>query len=438
MLDIRFIRENAEKVKLAAVQKNLKVDIDLLISIDDERRVLMQQIEVLRTRRNEIAQGAKTGKPTPEAIDEWKKIKDDIAILEAKLAEVEWAYMDIMVKVPTIPSLDSPIGKHEDENVEIYKWWEIKKFDFTPKSHIEIAESLDIVDFEKWVKTAWFRGYYLKNEWALLVMAMMNYALNKVSSKWFKPFIPPTLIKEFALFWSGYFKWKEYNQEVDEIYQVATTDKEADGKESKEKKFLIGTAEPSLLAYYAWETLKEEDLPIRMSGYSPCYRSEIWSYWKDTKWLYRVHEFMKIEQVVICKADVEESDKLHQEMLDISKWLHEALGLPYRVLSICTWDMWTGKYKQFDIEAWMPGMNRYGETGSASNFLDWQSRRLNTKYIDKDWNRQFVYMLNDTALPSVRPLIAILENYQQADWSVIVPEVLRPFMGWISVITPKK
>ena len=175
-----------------------------------------------------------------------------------------------------------------------------------------------------------------------------------------------------------------------------------------------------------------------MSGYSPCYRSEIWSYWKDTKWLYRVHEFMKIEQVVICKADVEESDKLHQEMLDISKWLHEALGLPYRVLSICTWDMWTGKYKQFDIEAWMPGMNRYGETGSASNFLDWQSRRLNTKYIDKDWNRQFVYMLNDTALPSVRPLIAILENYQQADWSVIVPEVLRPFMGWISVITPKK
>lgn len=438
MLDIKFIRENTTEVKLAAKNKNISVDIDLLITLDEERRLLLGKIDDLRARRNELANNAKSGKPSKESIDEWKKLKEDIAILENKLQVVDDSYMDIMVKVPTIPSPDTPVGKWEEQNVEILKYWEIRKFDFIPKSHIELAESLDIIDFDRWVRTAWFRWYYLKNEWALLVMALMNYAINKMNAKWYKPFIPPTLVKWFALFWSGYFKWKDYDQEEDEIYQIASNDKESDGSKSKEKKFLIGTAEPSLLAYYAWETLKEEELPIKMSWYSQCYRSEIGSYGKDTKWLYRVHEFMKIEQVVICKADIEESNKLQDEMLWITKELHEDLVLPYRILQICTWDMSSGKFRAFDIEAWMPWANRYWETWSASNFLDRQSRRLNVKYIDKNWDRKFAYMLNDTALPSPRPLIAILENYQQSDWSVIIPEVLRPYMWWISVILPKK
>ncbi|MDD2515942.1 MAG: serine--tRNA ligase [Candidatus Gracilibacteria bacterium] len=438
MLDIKFIRENPDKVKLAAKQKNIKVDIDGLIKIDDERRIIISKIEELRTSRNEIANLAKSGKPTPEAIEEGKRLKEEIAKLEAELQKIEDAYMDLMVKVPTIPSPDTPVGSSEDQNVESEKWGEIRKFDFTPKNHIELAEALDIIDFDRGVKTAGFRGYYLKNEGTLLVMAMMNYAINKMAQKGYAPFIPPTLIKGDFLFGSGYFKGREYDSEEDNIYEIATSDQEVDGSKAKEKKFLIGTAEPSLLAYYAGETLKEEDLPIKMSGYSPCYRSEIGSYGKDTKGLYRVHEFMKIEQVVIMKADIEESNRIQDEMLGISKELHRDLGLPYRILSICTGDMSAGKYRAFDIEAWMPGMGRYGETGSASNFLDWQARRLNVKYIDKNGNRKFVYMLNDTALPSVRPLIAILENYQQADGSVIVPEVLRPYMGGISVIRTKK
>jgi len=183
-----------------------------------------------------------------------------------------------------------------------------------------------------------------------------------------------------------------------------------------------------LLAYFSDQTFKEEELPIKVSGFSQCYRSEIGSYGKDTKGLYRVHEFMKIEQVVISKADVSESNKLQDEMLGISKELHEDLGLPYRILQICTGDMAPGKYRAFDIEAWMPGMNRWGETGSASNFVDWQARRLNIKYVDKDSNKKYAHLLNDTALPSVRPFIAILENYQNADGSVTVPEVLRKYM----------
>jgi len=343
-----------------------------------------------------------------------------------------------MVKVPTIPSPDTPVGKSEKENKEVYKWGKIPKFDFEPKNHIEIGRALDILDLEKGVKISGYRGYYLKNEGALLVMALMNWALQKMVSKGFSPFIPPTLVKSAALFGSGYFKGAEYNSETDEIYQIATSDKEADGKTSKEKKFLIGTAEPSLLAYYSGDILKEEKLPIKICGYSQCYRSEIGSYGKDTRGLYRVHEFMKVEQVIICQADIPESDKLQEEMINISKEIHEELGLPYRQLQICTGDMGPGKYKMYDLEAWMPGLNRWGETASASNFLDWQSRRLNVKYIDKEGQKKYVYMLNDTVLASPRIFISILENFQQADGSVKIPKVLKKYMPKGMEIIKKK
>jgi seryl-tRNA synthetase len=250
--------------------------------------------------------------------------------------------------------------------------------------------------------------------------------------------IPPTLVKGNALFGTGYFKGLEYNSETDEIYQVASKDKDAEGKSSKDKKFLVGTAEPSLLAYYSDEVLKEEQLPIKVVGYSQCYRSEIGSYGKDTKGLYRVHEFMKVEQVVLMAADDEASIKMHDDMLAISKEIHEELGLPYRVLRICTGDMSTGKFRAYDIEAWMPSRNEYGETGSASNFTDWQARRLNVKYVDKNGEKKYVYMLNNTVLPSPRPFIAILENFQQKDGSVVIPKVLHKYMpGNIERIAPK-
>jgi seryl-tRNA synthetase len=386
------------------------------------------RLDDLRQKRNEIASSVKGGKPTEEQIEEGKKLKVEIAEMEGRYGSLEDKYLELMVKVPTIPSDDTPRGNDDSENVEVLTWGEPTKFDFEPKSYIELGEALDLIDLPRGVKVAGYRGYYLKNEAATLQLALMMFALEKLISKGFTPIIPPTLVREFALFGSGYFSGRTYDPDVDEIYKIANDEKTADGTVVRENKFLVGTAEPSLLAYYANEILDESQLPLKLCGFSQCYRSEIGSYGKDAKGMYRVHEFMKVEQVSITPADVELSDKLHQEMVGISKELHEDLGLPYRQLAICTGDMSAGKYKMFDLEAWIPSRGGYGETGSASNFLDWQARRLNVRYRDKNGDKKFVYMLNNTALASARTIIAILENYQQADGSVVIPEVLRKYM----------
>ncbi len=439
MVDIKKIKENPEGYKEAAKNKNIKIDIDELLKIDEERRDLIVQVDELRAKRNELASLNKGGKPTDEQIAEGKKLKEQIAELDEKMKEVDARYVELMVKVPTIPAPDVPVGKSEDENVEYETWGEKTKFDFEPKDYMTLARELDVIDFERGVKVAGYRGYYMKNEGVSLQMALMMFALEKLILKGFTPMIPPTLVREFALYGSGYFGGKEYDPKEDEIYKIANNDIEADGTEKKENKFLIGTAEPSLLAYYSGEVLDEVQLPMKMCGFSQCYRSEIGSYGKDTKGIYRVHEFMKVEQVCICPADIEVADKMHKEVVEISKELHRDLNLPHRVLQICTGDMSAGKYKMFDLEAWMPSREGYGETGSASNFVDWQSRRLNVRYKTKDGEMKYVYMLNNTALATTRPIISILENFQQADGSVIIPEVLRKYMpGNPERIMPKK
>ena len=419
MVDIKFIRENAELVKDAAVKKNINPKIiDELLETDKLRRELILKAETIRAEQ----------KKTKDR-EEGTRLKADFKEAEEKLKPVEDKFDGLMVLVPSIISPDTPIGKSEADNKEVHKWGEPKKFDFKPKDHIQLGKDLDILDLERGTKVGGFRGYYLKNDGVLLVMGLMMYAINKMVQKGFKPMIPPTLVKEFALFGTGYFKGLEYDPEVDEIYQVATSDKEATGETSKDKKFLVGTAEPSLLAYYSNEVLKAEEMPVKLSGYSQCYRSEIGSYGKEVKGMYRVHEFMKVEQVVLAEADIEATTKLQDEMVAISGEMHEELGLPYRRLIICTGDLGVGKYRQFDTEAWLPGMNRWAETGSASNFLDWQSRRLNVKYVDKNGEKKHVYMLNNTALPSPRIFIAILENYQTEKGTVVVPEALRAYVG---------
>lgn len=429
MLDIKFIRENAKGIKKAIKEKGIGLDLDELLNLDKKRVKLAKEMESLNARKNEINNQMKRPNADKEKIIlEGKKIKDKISKLDPEFKTVKDNLDNLMVLAPVIHASDTPVGYTDEDNEETYAWGKKPKFSFSPKTHLELGKKLDILDLERGAKVGGYRGYYLKNEGAMLVMALMNFALNKMAEKGYLPMIPPTFVKEFSLFGSGYFKGKEYNGEVDEIYQVATSDKEADGSVSKDKKFLVGTAEPSLLAYYAGEVLKAEQLPMRLCGYSQCYRSEIGSYGKETKGLYRVHEFMKVEQVILAKADIKEADKLQQEMIGISKELHEELGLPYRQLRICTGNLSAGKYKMFDIEAWMAGMNRYGETGSASNFLDWQARRLNVKYVGKDGKKKYVYMLNNTALASPRIFIAILENYQQEDGSVKIPEVLQKWM----------
>jgi seryl-tRNA synthetase len=424
MLDIKFIRENLEEIKIAARNKKIKLDFDRLLALDKSRRQTMQEMENLKAEQNNLSKV----KPDAKTIKELQSVKEKIKKLSAGLKASEEEYLNLMCQVPTVTSKDTPIGKDDSENKEIFKWGKIPAFGFPIKDHIQLGKDLDILDMERGTKVAGYRGYYVKNEGVMLMMAFLNYAMAKLAAKGYHLIIPPTLVKGFALFGSGYFKGLEHNGEVDEIYQVATSDKEADGTASKDKKFLVGTAEPSLLAYYADEVLKDESLPIRLGGFSQCYRSEIGSYGKDTKGFFRVHEFMKVEQVAICRADEKESDELQQEMLNNAKELHQDLGLPYRVIQICTGDLSAGKYRSYDIEAWSPSRKAYIETGSTSSFLDWQSRRLNVKYSDKEGKRKYVYMLNSTALPTPRIFISLLENYQQADGSVVVPEVLVKYM----------
>jgi seryl-tRNA synthetase len=431
MLDIKFIRENQEKIEDAIVKKGIDLDLKNLLKIDKQRIELLKEVEQLQALKNDLNEMIKTAKDDAERkeiIEKGKEIKADLEKKEPEFKKIKDQFDDLMVKVPNVISADTPIGKSDADNEEIDRDGEIPTFDFTIKDHIQLGKDLDILDLEKGTKVAGFRGYYVKNEGVSLMMALMMYAVNKMIEKGYSPMIPPTLVKGSALFGTGYFKGKEYDSSIDEVYEVASGDKEADGNSSKDKKFLVGTAEAPLLAYYADEVLKEEQLPIKLCGYSQCYRSEIGSYGKDTKGLYRVHEFMKVEQVVLMEADEEKSIQMHDAMLEISKEIHTELGLPYRVLKICSGDMSAGKFRAYDIEAWMPSREGYGETGSASNFTDWQARRLNVKYIDKNGEKKHVFMLNNTVLPSPRPFIAILENFQQADGSVLIPEVLRKYM----------
>lgn len=433
MLDIRFVRENEALIREAIELKKSDFDLDAFLSLDRERVALLQEFEELKSLKNDIndliAQ-AKSPEERAEVIAKGKEIKQKTDELEPRFRETTERFEKLSALVPNVVSSDTPRGKDDSENVEVFRSEEPKPLGFAPKDHIALGMALDIIDFDRGAKVAGYRGYYLKNEGALLVMGLMAYALQKMASKGFLPMIPPTLVKPFPLFGSGYFKGTEYDPEVDEIYRLAASEKEADGAINREDRFLVGTAEPSLLAYHAGEVLDGAALPMRLAGFSQCYRSEIGSYGRDTKGMYRVHEFFKVEQVVLCTADMREADALQTEMMGISEEMHRELGIPYRKLQICTGDLGAGKYRQFDLEAWMPGLDRWGETGSSSNFLDWQSRRLNVKYADPETGeRKYVYMLNNTALPSPRILIAILENYQQADGSVMIPEVLQPYVG---------
>jgi seryl-tRNA synthetase len=435
MLDIKFIKKNKEEIKKAVKNKQIDVDIDLLLELSQKRKNLLAEIEELRAERNKNVEKVKETKEEKEKtnfIEKGKVIKDKIKKVEEGFRKVNEQYEELMLLVPNIPSEDTPVGGSDEDNVEIKKWGDVPEFDFPIKSHIELGENLDIIDLKTGAKVSGFRGYYLKNEGVILHLGILWYALNKLIEKGFTPFLPPTLVNSFALTGSGHFPFDK-----DEVYQITNPEKIATGEEIKTPKYLVGTAEPSLLAYYADSTLREDELPIKACGISPCYRSEVGSYGKDVKGLYRIHEFMKVEQIVICRADIEESNSYLEEMRETSEEMLKELRLPYRVLQICTADMGAGKYKMYDIETWMPSRNSYGETHSDSNLTDWQTRRLNIKYLDKEGEKKYTFALNNTAIASPRILIAVLENYQNSDGTVTVPEVLRPYLNGKEVIKIK-
>lgn len=412
MLSIDFIRQNKELVKKEAVEKQLDPKmVDQLLAVDEERRELIQKIEALRQQRKTASQ--------KRDIETGKKRKEELGKLEPELKKKEEEYKNLMLLVPNISSPDTPL-----EDKEIYRWGKKPKFNFPPLSHLELGEKLDLIDLEKGAQTAGFRGYYLKNEAAQLHFALLFYAWQKIISKGFTPLLVPTILREFALLGSGHFPFGR-----EDIYQIANPGKLESGKSISEPLFLAGTAEPSLLAYFANETLKEEDLPVKVCGWTQCYRSEVGSYGRDTQGIYRIHEFMKVEQVVLCPADEKVSDEWLEKMRIYSEEILRDLKLPYRVIQVGKKEMGAGKRKMYDLETWMPSRQGYGETHSDSNLTDWQARRLNIKYKTKKGEIKFVHCLNNTVLASPRILIAVLENFQQKDGSILIPKVLQGLIG---------
>lgn len=417
MLDIKFIKENLELCREAAKNKNRKVDWERLLALDEKRRNLIQQVEIKRGERNKKSnvktQRSNQAQISNEQKEAGKKLKDEIKKLEEELRAAEKEFFELMLTVPNVPDKSVPIGKDASGNKEVKTWGKLPKFEFTPIDHISLMLKHDLVDFERGVKVGGFRTYFLKNEAAMLEMAVLTYTLQKLVQKGYIPLIAPSLIKEFTLIGNGQMPWGR-----DEVYHL-----------EKDDVYLAGTAEVPVTAYFSGEALLEKDLPKKFVAFSPCFRREAGSYGKDTKGLYRLHQFNKIEQVIITSNNYEESIALHEELLQNAEEVLQDLKLSYRVMLMCTGDMGEPQVKKYDIETWMPSRNQYGETMSNSFMGEFQARRLNIRYRSREGVVKYAHTLNNTAVASPRILIAILENYQQADGSILIPEVLRHFVG---------
>lgn len=423
MLDINYIRENLDVVKEAAKNKNRKVDWEMLFKLDDKRRELIGKSEELRAERNEINQKRRTTNLTLDTRirEKGRQLKKNLKILEDELRDIETKLEALMLTVPNVPDKSVPIGKDSSSNKEVKSWGKIPKFDFPVKDHIELATKLDLIDFVRGAKIGGFRAYFLKNEAAQMELALMWWTLQKLVAKGYVPLIAPSLVKEFTLIGNGQFPWgreEVYHAEKDDVY-------------------MAGTAEVPVTAYYSDEILNENDLPKKFVAFSPCFRREAGSYGKDTKGAYRLHQFNKIEQVIISTNDMNNSFTLHEELLANAEEILQDLELPYRVLLMCTGDMGEPQVKKYDIETWMPGRNPstgsgqggYGETMSNSVMGEFQARRLKIRYRTKEGKMLYCHTLNNTALASPRILIAILENYQQSDGSIKIPRVLQQYIG---------
>ncbi len=408
MLDIKFIRENLELCKTAAKNKNREVEWGHLLALDDKRRALIGKSEAIRAKRNKAEKAM-----TDEERQAGRALKREMKALEEELRTVEQDFNVLMLTVPNVPDPSVPVGKDANGNKEVKQWGEPPKFDFQAKDHIELGKSLDLIDFDRGAKIGGFRAYFLKNEAAQMELALMWYTLNKLVAKGYTPLIAPSIVREFTLVGNGQFPWGR-----EEVYTI-----------EKDDVYLAGTAEVPVTAYFSGELLEEKDLPKKFVAFSPCFRREAGSYGKDTKGVYRLHQFNKIEQVIISTNDMNNSFTLHEELLANAEEILQDLELPYRVLLMCTGDMGEPQVKKYDIETWMPGRKAYGETMSNSVMGDFQARRLKIRYRTKDGKTLYCHTLNNTALASPRILIAILENYQQRDGSVLVPKVLQPFLG---------
>jgi seryl-tRNA synthetase len=415
MLDLRYVRENPEAVAENCRNRGVEADVDLVVGLADRRSELIQELNELKQQQNQLAKSVGVERD-PERrenlIAESRRMKKEIPEREAELQAVEGRLREEMLKIPNMTHPDSPIGKDDTENVELRRVGEIPTFDFEPKDHVELGEALGIIDFEAGTKVAGSKFYFLRGDAVLLELGLVRYALDMLIERGYEPTITPDLARDEALVGTGFIPRGPETQ----IYSIEDSDLS-----------LVATAEITLAGSLAYELLDEERLPLRLAGLSHCFRTEAGSHGRASRGLYRVHQFTKVEMFGFTTP--EQSDAMHEEMLGIEEEIFQGLGLPYRVVDICTGDLGGAAYRKYDLEAWMPGRDAYGEITSTSNTTDYQARRLQIRYRREGGRPQLLHTLNGTAIAVSRALIPILENYQQEDGSISVPEVLVPYLG---------
>ena len=414
MLDIRFIRENPEIIRSALRKRHSNFDFDRFLKADEEYRAILRETEELRASQNLAGEEvSRSGAGEKEAkIAALKELKANLNRKEGALAKAERDFRKLTLLVPNIPDPSVPEGEGEENNVEIRRWGNTDKFSFPAKDHLALMRDLDLADLERGVKVSGFRGYFLKNDGAMLSLALWKYALDYMVSQGFTPFISPALVKEEILTGTG--KLPQFREEL-----YGTDD----------NLFLAATAEIPMMGYHKDEILSEEELPKKYAAFSPAYRREAGSYGKDTRGLFRLHEFMKVEQIVLCRAEHQESVRWHEELTRYSEEILQNLDIPYRVVINSAGDLPFAFVKMYDLESWLPSEKRYRETHSSSIAHDFQARRLNIRYRTPEGKTSFVHSLNNTAIATPRILQALLENHQEADGSVAIPDALQKYLG---------
>ncbi|MBI4059470.1 serine--tRNA ligase [Candidatus Giovannonibacteria bacterium] len=414
MLDIRFVRENKEIVREALRKRRSDFDLARLLKLDAERRALLQEVEVMRSKQNEASENISRteGENRETAIARARSLKEDLQKKEAELLKLDGEFDKLMLLLPNIPDPAVPEGESEEDNVELRRWGSPPDFSFAPKDYLTLLRDLDLADLERGAKVSGFRGYFLKNEGVLLSLALWKFALDFMTERGFTPFISPSLVREDIYIGSG--KLPLFREDL-----YATDD----------NLYLAATAEVPMMGYWADEILSEDELPKKCVALSPCFRREAGAYGKDTKGLFRRHEFMKVEQVVLCAANHQESVRWHEELTRHSEEMLRALGIPYRVVINSTADLPFAVVKMYDIECWTPSEERYRETHSSSLIHDFQTRRLKIRYKSADGKIRYAHSLNNTAIATPRIFHALLENHQQADGSVLIPEILQKHVG---------
>jgi len=414
MLDIQYIRQNADAVRAAIRNKGFDLDLDELLSTDKERRESTATLEQKRARRNELsALIPKASKEDrPKLVDEAKQVRTDIEQLEPRLGEVQRRFQELMLRVPSIPRPEVPVGRGEEDNVEIRKVGTPRKFDFQPKDHVELMTGLGFVEWDGPRKFAGGRSYALVGDGALLEIAVLRLAIDTLVERGMKLVLPPVMVKERAMTGTGFFPLGK-----EEAYAITA-----------DELFLIGTSEVPLVSMHCDDTIEADRLPIKYAGISPCFRREAGAHGKDTRGLYRVHQFTKVEQVVFCAPDEGVAEKHHYELLGNAEAILAKLEIPYRVAIACTGEIGLGQTRKHEVESWMPGRSAYSETHSCSTLGDFQARRSNIRVRLADGSLGYPFTLNNTAIASPRILIPLLENHQNADGSVTLPKALVPYM----------